>query len=126
MLPAIIFGLAFFLVIGSVFPVPTVISSFTIYGYGITHDLWVIGYFLLTYLLIDWFRAREHPYRPAVMIAVGLGVGSELVQLVMPFRVFDMQDIYLNLFGVSLVLFDRRAAGLLRLRTILQRYASSA
>ena len=116
MLTAILLVIGAVLVIGSVFPLPSLITEFRIFGYGITHDLWVIGYFVFTYMLIYWFRDRPKPWRPAVVIAAGIGIGSELIQLVTPFRVFDLQDIYLNLFGVALILIDRRAKAISVLR----------
>lgn len=118
-------GLGGLLIIGSVFPVPELISSFTLFGYGITHDLWVIGYFVFTYFLIHYFRSQPKPYRRAVLITAGVGIGSELVQFVTPFRVFDIQDIYLNLFGVSLILFDRHARGLQIIQQWGNRYANT-
>lgn len=68
--------------------------------------LHLIGYFLLT-LIGYWSYANDklNPLMHIIMINITLGLCLEFVQYLLPYRSFNILDIYGNLIGIGLALF---------------------
>lgn len=61
-----------------------------------------IQYGLLGWMVWGAVKGTKHKFIIAILYIVGIGVLDEIIQGILPTRVYELRDIYMNIFGGSL------------------------
>lgn len=102
----LVLGVAGLVAVYSIIPLPTAVRSFGPFGIirlsQYAHLLAYAGLAgVLVYALVDSRWSSRRVLVVVFVVAVGYGLGLELVQRVLPYRQFDLGDVGVNALGTA-------------------------